>query len=137
MSISTDYQQFVNTRWSQFVASSVNNEAKVVHAARLERRRRILEEQRAPLQPPPVSQQPQERRAPLRAETALQLFRYDMMGRDRDLGLKFNPCSAAHWAKSTEEFAFKFVIFHFYHCNFSSATRFLRVISYLFSQFAV
>ena len=85
------------------MASSVNNEAKVVHAARLERRR-ILEQQRAPLQPPPVSQQPQERRTPLRAETALQLFRYDMIGRDRDLGLKWNPCSAAHWEKSREEF---------------------------------
>ena len=64
------------------MASSVNNEAQVVHAARLERRR-ILEEQRAPLQPPPVSQQPQEGRALRRAETALQLFWYDMMGRDR------------------------------------------------------
>ena len=41
------------------MASSVNNGAKVEHAARLERRR-ILEQQRAPLQPPPVSQQPQE-----------------------------------------------------------------------------
>ena len=86
------------------MAPSVNNEAKVLHNARLERRR-ILEEQRAPLQPPPVSQQPQERRAPLRAEAALQLSRYDMMGRDRDLGLKLNPCSAAHWAKSRKEFA--------------------------------
>ena len=86
------------------MASSVNNEAKVVHTARLERRR-ILEEQRAPLQPPPVSQQPQEGRAPRRAETALQLFRYDMMGRDRAMGSKFHPCTATHWRKSREEFA--------------------------------
>lgn len=71
----------------------MNNEAEVVHAARLGRRR-IHEEQRAlPVQHPPSPQGafgPQQR-TPLCAETALQLFRYDMMRRDRGMGGNVQP----------------------------------------------
>ena len=92
------------SRWANFVALFINREAKGSQVARLKARETMRADAKRRAQPLPAAAAPAAAAACRRTRAArpIDLFREEMIKRDKRLLIKFNACSLEYWAKVRE-----------------------------------